>query len=92
MIPPATISRYLQKKPVQEGIIAGIIKNIIQRICKTNEDIECKYAQWILYVIKASQELRSTIFLQRSYIIHRAEEKMSQNFHLQQKIKDIKFM
>jgi hypothetical protein len=45
MIPAATISRYLQKKPVQEGIVAEITKDLIQRVCKTNEDIECKFKQ-----------------------------------------------
>ncbi len=91
MIPAATISRYLQKKPVQEGIVAEITKDLIQRVCKTNEDIECKFKQWVLYVKNASQELRTTLFLQRSYIISRAEQKITQSFRLQYTIKDIKF-
>lgn len=91
MIPSATLSRYLQKKPVQEGIVAEITKGLIQRICQTKEDIECKFKQWTLYVKNASQELRTTLFLQRSYIISRAEQKVSQSFHLQYTIKDIKY-
>jgi hypothetical protein len=42
-------------------------------------------------VKNASQELRTTLFLQRSYIISRAEQKITQSFRLQYTIKDIKF-
>lgn len=91
MIPTSTISRYIQKKAVQDGIIAEITKNLIVHICKTQEEIECRFIQWILFVKNASQELRTTLFLQRSYIISKAEQKIAQSFHLYHTIKDIKF-
>jgi len=91
MIPASTLSKYLRKKAVQEWIIAEITKDFIQRICKSQDTIECSYRQWIIYVKNANQELRTTLFLQRTYIINRAEEKMSTVFHLQYTIKDIKF-
>ena len=91
MIPASTLSKYLRKKPVQEGIVAEVTKELIQRMCKTQDDFECSYKQWSIYIKNANQELRTTIFLQRTYIISRAEQKINETFHLHYSIKDIKF-